>query len=189
MNISEIINNFINQIGAFGPLFACLFIVIESIIPVLPLAVFITINFLIYGTFIGFVISWIFTIIGCILSYLIFYKGFADKFDYLTKDTNIIKKLVKKIKKLTTGQLVILMAIPFFPAFSINIAAGLSKIKFKKFFVSLLIGKISIVYFWGFVGTSLIESITNPIIIIKIVVSVLIAYVISKIVNKKLNLD
>jgi membrane protein DedA with SNARE-associated domain len=59
---------------------------------------------------------------------------------------------------------------------------------FKKFLTALLIGKISLVYFWGFIGTSLIESFENPIIILKITLVILVAYIISKLVSKKLKL-
>ena len=66
-----------------------------------------------------------------------------------------------------------------FPTMTVeeNIAAGLTKMDFKKYFISLLIGKISLVYFWGFVGTSFIESISNPKILIKIFILLLITYI------------
>ena len=57
-------------------------------------------------------------------------------------------------------------------------------IEMQKFF-----GKIFLVLFWGYIGTSLIESINNPVIIIKIVVIVLVAYIVSKILNKKFKFD
>ena len=44
-------------------------IILESIIPMLPLAVFIAINMLVFGNIIGFILSWISTIIGCTLSF------------------------------------------------------------------------------------------------------------------------
>ncbi|MEG0799242.1 MAG: VTT domain-containing protein [Bacilli bacterium] len=187
--ISEVLIKFIEQIGSLGPILGCIFIFIESILPFIPLAIFITINFLSFGTIIGFIISWLFTVLGCLMSYFIFQKGLSNKFNYLLKDTNIIKKLAFKIKKLTFGKLVVLLAIPFFPAFAINIAAGLTKVDFKKYLVALLIGKIPLVYFWGFIGTNLFESITSPIILIKVILAVLVAYLISKLINIKLKLN
>ena len=59
----------------------------------------------------------------------------------------------------------------------------------KKFIIALCIGKCFMVYFWGYVGTSLIQSLTNPIIILRIVTLVFIAYIISKAINKKLKID
>ena len=178
----------INSSVVFGPLFACVLIFLESLLPVLPLFVFITIIFIAYGYLIGFILSYLLTCLGCFFSFYLcrkFLKGFFDK--KLRKNEKF-NKLMKKIDKMSISNLVLLIAIPFTPAFLINIAAGLSKIEFKKFFVSILIGKLSMVAFWGFIGTSLVESLKNPKIIIIIVIMSLLAYIASKIVTKKLDL-
>ena len=94
-----------------------------------------------------------------------------------------------KISNITLSQLVVLTAIPFTPAFAVNIAAGLSNISFKKYFVGIFLGKISLVYFWGYIGTSLVESLKNPIILVRIFFVVLVMYIISQFVNKKVNLE
>lgn len=185
--ISEAIS-FIQNSGVLGAMIGSFFIVIESMLPVLPLMVFITINFLIFGHIIGFIISWIFTIMGCLISYYIFKKSFRKKYNKFIKDKEKLKKYTKKFNDITFPQLTLLIAIPFTPAFLINIASGLVNMEFKKYFLSLLIGKIVLVYFWGFIGTSFIESIKNPVVLIKICVLVGIAYLISYIVDKKLKL-
>ena len=82
-----------------------------------------------------------------------------------------------------------IIAIPFTPAFLVNIVAGISKMNIKKFLPAIAIGKISLVLFWGIIGTSLLESIKNPLIIIKVIFLIVIAYLISRVVNKKFNLD
>ena len=56
---------------------------------------------------------------------------------------------------------------------------------FKKYFFSLLIGKVFIVYFWGFIGVSLIDSIKNPIYLIRVAILLIIAYILSMLINKK----
>ena len=71
----------------------------------------------------------------------------------------------------------------------INIAAGLSKISKEKFIIALLIGKLSIVYFWGYIGKSFIDSMMDITTIIKICLLLVGAYVLSKIVGKKMNLE
>ena len=78
---------------------------------------------------------------------------------------------------------------PFTPAFVVNIVAGLCKMDFKKYFIALVIGKISMVYFWGYVGKSLLESMTNPLILIKVVGMLVGAYVLSKVSAKIFNFD
>ena len=74
--MQEIVNNVVKYatdvLQTYGPLAGCLLIILESIIPILPLAVFIAFNMFAFGNIWGFLISWISTIIGCILSYLVF---------------------------------------------------------------------------------------------------------------------
>ena len=79
--MSELFNSFyifvmntIDALGVYGPLLGCVFIILESIIPPLPLFVFITLNFVAYGKLVGFIISWICTCIGCFLSYFLVKK-------------------------------------------------------------------------------------------------------------------
>jgi len=82
-----------------------------------------------------------------------------------------------------------LIALPFTPAFLINIVCGLSKMEPKKFLLSILIGKISIVYFWGYVGTGLIESLQNPKIFLEIIIILLVAYAFSRVIQKILKVN
>lgn len=187
--ISEYIDILIAMLGVWGPLLGCILIIIESIIPILPLAAFITLNFLAFGSILGFIISWICTIIGCSLSYWLFHKNFKNIFEKKLRNKETVNKFMKIVDSIKFEQLVTLLAIPFTPAFAINIAAGLSKMKYSKYLKALLIGKIFMVYFWGFVGTSLIQSLTNPIALVKVIIIVLIAFIASKVINKVLKID
>ena len=85
ISLLQNILEFIENSGLIGSLLSCGLIFVESIIPVLPLMVFITINFLGLGKVLGFVLSWIFTVLGCVMSYMIFKNGFGDRFENLTK--------------------------------------------------------------------------------------------------------
>lgn len=185
--MEEVMNQIINiieSLGVYGALLGCMIILIESIIPVIPLMMFITLNFYVFGNTLGFVISWVFTILGCIISYLIFRYGFGKKFEYLTENKEKINKYKKLFKEISLGKLVVIIAIPFTPAFMINIAAGLIKMDFKKYLTALILGKIALVYFWGFIGTSFLDSLGRPIILLQIAVIVTCTYVISRIINK-----
>lgn len=191
----EFVDKFIdiatNLISSGGIPIGILIIMLESFLPVLPLCVFIALNINAFGLILGILISWIATCIGCFLSYLIFY--------YLSNDV-IYKKLSKKnkkkvdkalssFKKLSFSGLVVLITLPFTPAFLINILAGLTAISRRRFLAALLIGKIFMVTFWGYIGKSFIESITDISAIMFILITVIVAYIISKIVAKRVNLD
>jgi uncharacterized membrane protein YdjX (TVP38/TMEM64 family) len=188
-NIDKIINVFLLSIGIYGPILSCFLILVESMVPVLPLFVFITINFLVFGYFIGFIVSWVFTVLGCLISFFLFRKNIKTWFEKKISNNDQVKKAMTIIDKIKLESLTVIIAIPFTPAFLVNIAAGLSKIPFKKFLTALLIGKIFLVLFWGFVGTSLVESLTNPVALVKTLILLFMAFIISKIVSKKFNLD
>ena len=181
------LTNFLLSIGFWGYILSCFLILIESIIPILPLSVFITLLFYKFGSIIGFVISYIFTVLGCFLSYNIFKSKFKKKFDIFIdkKDKKQIKKIMKRLNKIKFENLCLIIAIPFTPAYLVNIAAGLSDISKKKYIFAILIGKIFLVIFWGFVGTSLINSFKNPSNLIIILLLLLVCFIVSKIVNKK----
>lgn len=196
MNMKDLLNTiytnletFILGIGYFGPVVASLIIIIISIIPFLPLFLFIALNCMILGKGIGLLISYIFTIVGCLIAYTLVNKFLKDPFTHFLEKRKNGKKVLEFVNQTNMVSLTIIMAIPFAPAFLINIAAGLSENITKKIFlISLLIGKSFMVYFWGYIGASLKDCLTNPYIFIRIVLMVLVAYVVSTILNKKLGL-
>jgi uncharacterized membrane protein YdjX (TVP38/TMEM64 family) len=185
--IELIIDFFAELMRTVGPAMGFLIIVIESIFPILPLAAFITLNVIVFGPVKGFLISWTATIVGCIISFYICRKGFSDKIYKYIKIDGKTHKLMKRISNMSLSKVVIILALPFTPAFMLNFAAGLSKIPFRKFLIGVILGKISIIYFWGYVGVGLIESIRNPIILFEIFVIMSLVYVLSLLIQKRLN--
>lgn len=185
----ELLMGIIESSSIYGPLFACFLIMIESILPILPLFVFITIVFIAYGYVIGFIISYILTVIGCSLAFFLCRYIFKDLFKKKVRKNPSFDKIMKKVDKIKLSTLVTLIVIPFTPAFMINIACALSDMKYKKFLVAALIGKPFLVFFWGFIGTSLLESLKNPKILVVILIMLLLSYIISKILMKKMSLE
>ena len=116
-------------------------------------------------------------------------KNDPNPYDKVSHPFGYTEKPLKAVKKISFSNLVLIIALPFSPAFLINIACGLSKTDFKKFITAILIGKLSIIYFWGFVSKSLLESITDIKTLIIIVVLLIVSYALSKIVNKKLKFE
>lgn len=188
-NIYNLIINIISSTSSYGIILNSLLIIIESIIPPLPLGLFVTMLFINYGIIIGFIVSYISTIIGSIISFYLFqtiFKNVVDKYIRTNKNSNKFILLLDNIK---FNNLVLIIAMPFTPQFLVNIGAGISKISIKKFVPALIIGKISVILFWGLVGTNLIESLKSPISLLKAFILILITYILTKIVNKKFNID
>lgn len=189
--IESFINIGVTYLESIGYIGGFLLVLLESIIPVLPLGIFIGFNVIAYGNVLGFIISWCATVVGCMLSFTLFRYLLKNLFYKLFKEKTRLKveKLMNKMTNIDFNALVVLLAMPFTPAFVVNIAAGLSNIKWKKYLVAILISKLVVIYFWGYVGTNILEGITNPIVLIKMIGLVLLAYIISKIVEKVIKVE
>lgn len=189
--INNFINNFVLQLSSWGLIGGFFLILLESIIPALPLGVFIGMNMLAFGNVTGFFLSYFSTIIGCMVSFSVFKYVVKDLVLRILNNKTIekVEVYMEKIKKLDFNCLVILIALPITPASLINMAAGLAKMDSKKYLLALLIGKLAIVYFWGYIGSSILKDIKNPQVILKMIILVLITYIISKIIEKIIKVE
>ena len=92
--MKEIIDTFVTNsteiLISLGPIAGVFLIIIESMIPILPLAVFITLNMVSFGSFFGFLISWLSTVIGCMLSFSLFRHFLVINYTVLLKRKNKI---------------------------------------------------------------------------------------------------
>lgn len=182
------IQNFVQYNNIFLSIFVGMFVIsLESIIPALPLSVFIAINTIAFGSIVGFIISWIATIIGCSVSFFLCRKLRKIAKEKIKKEGKIIA-FIDKIDCISFSNLFLILAMPFTPAFSINIAAGLSKMHYKKYFFALLFSKAFIVFFWGYVGSNIMTNITNIGLMIEMILLIVLLFIMSKIVTKKFNL-
>ena len=190
-DIDIVLENALTSLGLFGPILGCLLILLESIMPILPLALFITLNFYAFGHLLGFIISYVLTVIGCNLAFVLSRKILKNRMDYLTKkyDRNKMLNLIDRFSNIKFNHLVLLMAFPFTPACIINVVSGSTNMEHKKFLIASIVGKPFMVYFWGYIGVTLIESLKQPILLLKVGIIMAVAYVISVIVNKKFGLD
>ena len=188
-NLYNLIMGIVGNASVLGVIITSFLIIFESIIPPLPLGVFITVLFINYGNIIGFFMSYILTLIGCSLSYFIFSKYVKKKTDKYLRKYKKIDKYISLVDNIKFSTLVLILSIPFTPAFLVNIACGISKMSYKKFLYSIILGKISLVLFYGFIGTSLVESIKRPKILIFVIITTLLFYIFSKVINRKLKID
>ena len=186
--MGELINNLTSFIGQFGYFSGFILVFLESMIPILPLSLFVAVNIFTYGSIAGFIVSYLGSVFGCVCAYFLC-KKFNEYFEKKYKGNKKVRDLKKKLKKTRVPTLVVILAIPFTPAFAINIAAGLTNYDFKKFLTATLIGKIPMIYFWSFIGASLKESLTDWTILVKIVIMLIATYLISIVINKFINSD
>ncbi len=190
----EYINLFVNYcteiITNGGFLIGMIIVILESIIPIMPLGIFIALNANAFGLIPGIIISWIATCIGCFISYTLFYY-LSDKLEHLfsKKLRRKIEKNIDKYQKIELSKLVVILTLPFTPAFVVNIICGMIRLNRKKFITAILIGKIFVSFFWAYIGKSLIESISDISTLITIAVMIVIAYGLSKLIGKETKIN
>jgi uncharacterized membrane protein YdjX (TVP38/TMEM64 family) len=178
-------------ISTGGILFGFFLVFIECFIPALPLSVFVTLNINAFGFLLGVVISWIATCTGSFLCYLLF-SFIEEKFLSKLFNRKFIKKIsnnIDKFRNISFSLLVLILTLPFTPSFLINILAGLAGISREKYITALLIGKAFMIIFWGYIGSSLLKSLTDIYSIIYIIIALGLAYIISKIISHRLDLE
>ena len=171
-----------------GIIVGFLLVLLESFIPALPLSAFVVLNVNAFGVFVGILISWIATCLGSFLCYLmIFY--FDEKYisKWLGQRKNI-SLAIDKFKNIELTKLVFLITLPFTPSFLINILCGLANVSKEKFLVALLIGKVFVIVFWGYIGKSILESLRDIYSLLYILIALVISYIISKIVSRRMNI-
>lgn len=181
-DIIELLKETMSTYPTFISMLIGIFIVFtESIIPILPLCAFVAINVILFGNIIGVLISYLGTLVGCITSFVFFKTLLGDWFYNKFKSNEKMQNLINRVNKFSFSTLVLLMTFPFTPAFSINIACGLVGMDYKKFVSACLLAKLPMVYFWGYVGTTLLESLTNPYALINIIAILIVSYGASKV--------
>jgi len=189
--IQYAIGNSTDLISSGGIIVGFLLVFIECFVPALPLSVFVALNVNAFGFLVGVLLSWTATCLGSYLCYLFFRfvgKKVSEKF-LNRKTIQKVKKAIDKFQEIKFTELVLVITLPFTPSFLVNILSGLTKIPREKFISALLIGKFFSIIFWGYIGKSILESLTDLKSIIYIVVTLILAYVISKIVSRRMHIE
>lgn len=190
-NITQIIDiatNFLSSLGIGG---GFLLVLLESIIPALPLGVFVGLNMLSFGNIPGLIISYLATVCGCISSFCLFKYIVKDGFRKLFKEKTLkkIDNWTDKLKNAKLTTLVIIIAFPPTPAFLVNIAAGISNVDFKKYLIALLIGKPSMLIFYGYIAVSFVDSLKDPSKFIYVILLIFGAYIFTKLLERVVKIE
>lgn len=177
--VENLIKYLSDNLLTLGPFVGMLICLIESLFPVLPLAIFIALNIKTFGILIGFLISYIGCILGSILTYFLS-KKLTNKF---------IESKLEVVKKINFTNFTMLASLPFTPAFLFNIISGITKMKFKKYLIMIFISKFCIVLFWGFVGYSLTSLLKDFKMLSLLLIFLVIVYILCKKLEKKYKLN
>lgn len=148
---------------ALGPFFGLLPPFIEAFLPFLPLVVFVVANSVAYGLWYGFILSWLGTVAGSYVVFLIIRKYGRNRFlRFLTKNKRV-KQLIGWVERNGFGPLFIMICFPFTPSALVNLVAGLSNMKKKNYLIILMAGKLVMIFTMSFIGYDLKALLTQPI--------------------------
>lgn len=172
---------------AFGPLIGFLLPFIEAFLPFLPLFVFVFANATAYGLWLGFLLSWGGSVIGAYAVFLLVRKyGRARFMTFMTRHDKV-QKLIHWVERNGFGPLFLLLCLPFTPSALVNLVAGLSNIRKHYYLLTVMAGKLVMVFTISFVGYDLRALFTQPIRTAIVVLVIILLYVIGKILENRLH--
>lgn len=183
-NLLEVLHDY----KSFGPLPGFLLVVLESLLPFLPLVVIVMANAAAFGLWVGFLISWSGTVVGSVIVYFLAAK--LKRFEWIQRQLKKekIRKTMLWVERHGFGPIFFLFCFPFTPSFLINMVAALSRIKFYQFFLALLAGKMVMVFTISYIGYDIVSFIRAPIKTVIALTIMLVLWYIGKKVELRLQL-
>jgi len=113
----------------------CLMI-IQNLFSVIPLLLLISINVSLFDFMYGYLWSWLTSVLGAVITFLIARSGFQRFFRLRNQ------RVINRIERNGFYFVLIGKLFPLIPSSVINIAAGLSTVSFKRFAYGTLIGNL-----------------------------------------------
>jgi len=172
-----------------GPLAPILLAMVEAFIPALPLIAIVTLNVAAHGGILGFVYSWLGSVGGSILFYLLcrkLFKGFilkiAGKHPSVMKARNWVNRINKKA-------LFVIITMPFTPSCFVNFAMGVSDFDSKTYIKIMATAKLVMLCLLAVFGQSVVQAFENPVFIAVAIILVIVLYLASKYISKKHDLE
>ncbi|WP_343839765.1 TVP38/TMEM64 family protein [Salinibacillus aidingensis] len=182
----EFIKKLLETYESFGPLPGLILPMLEALLPFLPLFVFVLANSMAYGLFKGFLLSWIGSVMGAIIVFLIIRKlGNTRPLKFIQKNKQV-KRVMHWLERHGFGPLFLLLCFPFSPSSVINVVAGLSRIHFQQFVLAVIMGKAVMIFTISYVGESITSFAQQPVKTIIVGVCIALFWIIGKIVERKL---
>jgi uncharacterized membrane protein YdjX (TVP38/TMEM64 family) len=172
----------IEVFGPFGFIAGILLTMIEAFFPPLPLAVFVTVNIITFGFLGGYVYSYIGTVIGSYIVFLIFCK-FGQRFmnNYIEKHSKA-KSMLHWIHNKGVFPIIVLLTFPFTPSVIVSGLAALAKIKHKEYLVALIFGKMFMILSLSFIGVNIQSFVSQPVRSIMFIVLTLCVSLLAKVI-------
>jgi len=158
----ENIMGLIDEYAAFGPLAAIFLPMIEAFLPFLPLFVFVMANANAFGLGLGFLYSWMGSVIGAFLVFFIFRKFGQKRFLAFVNNHRQVIRFVDWVDRKGFSLLFLLLCFPFTPSSVVNIVSGLSKVSFYQYGLAVMAGKMVMIFSISYIGHDIPSLFNHP---------------------------
>ncbi len=172
---------------ALGPLIGILLPFIEAFLPFLPLVVFIIANAGAYGLWLGFILSWVGTVAGSYVVFLVIRKYGRNRILLFLTKKKRVQQLISWVERNGFGPLFLLICFPFTPSALVNLVAGLSNMKKTYYLINLMAGKLVMIFIISFIGHDLKALMTQPLRTAIVVLIIFLLWIIGKAFENRLN--
>jgi len=182
-NILELIKKY----RSFGPIPGVVLPMLEAFLPFLPLVVFVIANASAFGLWLGFLVSWIGTVTGSLLVFLIFRNYGQKKLLRFLHKNKQVQKLMEWVERHGFSPLFLLLCFPFTPSAIVNIVAGLSKVSLGQYTLALMGGKLVMIFTISFIGYDVVSLIHKPLRTAIMAGVVFVLWIVGKRIEARLN--
>ncbi len=179
----EHIVSLVSRLADYGPFAGILLAMAESLFPPLPLVAIVTVNIIAYGFVLGYLYSFVGTLVGSYLMFLIISTWGKRHFEHMVHRSSKFDRLLHWIKEKGFVPLFVLMTFPFTPSIVVCGLAGLAGVKNDEYFFALLFGKMIMVFSLSYIGYNITSFFTKPIrSVLMIVMIVCVSFIGKKVV-------
>lgn len=156
----------------FGPLPGILLPFLEAFLAFLPLVVFIAVNANVYGLWLGILYSWIGVVSGSICVFWVARLIGRRPGIWLQRRYPSARRFFRWIERNGFTPIFLFACIPFAPSFLINLASGLSSVRFGTFALAILMGKTIMIFSVSFLSFDITRLAHQPWRIVMAVVAI-----------------
>lgn len=187
INNVEELRKFVKESGQWGVLVLFGLTLLQVVVLPIPAAVTILLGVLMYGPTVSFIVSTIGTITGSIICFLIG-KFFGYKVVAWIIGDEKAKKYADFINEKGKIPFIVMLLFPFFPDDILCMAAGLTKMTFKFFIITVVLTRPVMIAFISYFGTGEIIPFSGwgiPVWIGMFVFAVALLYLINYLIGKR----
>lgn len=147
---------------AFGIFSGFFLVILESLIPILPLFVIVVLNINSFGFILGFLISYAATVSGSYILFIVIRKLFRRRAQQYIRKRRQLRKWLNFLNRNSFVFLFIMLALPFTPTSLMNVLAAIADIKRVAYLYILLGAKLFMILSMAAVGYDIAGFFSSP---------------------------